>query len=142
MIRAITHELIKNGISLPYVLYCLENIPEDIEDLEIFNKKELEFFENISEERKSELIKTYFEISIKYFDIEIPDTMKKQLKNAKDLGFSAEGLCYDLQNDCHDDYEFDIVLPMFIKNNTKTEKEHGILISKLYKVYDKEILES
>lgn len=142
MIKTITHELIKNGISLPYVLYCLENIPEDIEDLEIFNKKELEFFENISEEKKSELINTYFEISIKYFDIEIPDNIKKQLKHAKDLDFSAEGICYDLQNDCHDDYEFDIVLPMFIKNNTKNEKERGILISKLYKIYDKEILES
>lgn len=136
MIKTITHKLIKNGISLPYVLYCLENIPEDIENLEIFNKTELEFFKNISEEKKSELINTYFEISIKYFDIEIPDNIKKQLKNAKDLDFSAVGLCYDLQNDYHDDYEFDIILPMFIKNNTKNEKERGILISKLYKIYD------
>lgn len=136
MIKTITHKLIKNGISLPYVLSCLENIPEDIENLEIFNKTELEFFKNISEEKKSELINTYFEISIKYFDIEIPDNIKKQLKNAKDLDFSAVGLCYDLQNDYHDDYEFDIILPMFIKNNTKNEKERGILISKLYKIYD------
>ena len=40
MIKNIVLKLIKRGISIPYFLYCLEFIPEDVEDMEIFNEDE------------------------------------------------------------------------------------------------------
>ena len=100
--------------------------------MEIFNENELQFLEHLSLKEKHHLIKTYNKYAFKQFDMEIPETIKKQLKDAYELGFSTEGLGNDLQNDCHDDYEFDIVIQDFIKENTKNEQERGILISKLY----------
>lgn len=132
MIRNITNKLIQDGISLPYFLYCLENIPGDVEDMCIFNDDELQFLEHISKTEKNNLIKTYNKYAFKQFDMEIPEYIKKQLKEAYALGFSTEGLGNDLQKDCHDDYEFDIIIPKFIKENTKNRQEYGILISKLY----------
>lgn len=132
MIKNITNKLIKDGKSLPYFLYCLENIPGDVDDMCIFNDEELQFLEHLSKTEKNNLIKTYIKYAFKQFDMEIPEYIKKQLKEAYALGFSTEGLGNDLQNDCHDDYEFDIVIPKFIKENTKNQQEYGILISKLY----------
>lgn len=54
MIKNIALKLIKQGISIPYFLYCLEFIPEDVEDMEIFNEDELQFLEHLSlKEKKS-----------------------------------------------------------------------------------------
>lgn len=132
MINNIALKLIEGGISIPYFLYCWEFIPHDVEDMEIFNEDELQFLEHLSLKEKHHLIKTYNKYAFKQFDMEIPETIKKQLKDAYHLGFSTEGLGNDLQNDCHDDYEFDIIIQDFLKNNTKNEQERGILISKLY----------
>lgn len=52
MIKNIVNKLIKDGKSLPYFLYCLENIPGDVEDMCIFNDDELEFLEHISKTEK------------------------------------------------------------------------------------------
>ena len=59
MIKNIVLKLIKRGILIPYFLYCLEFIPEDVEDMEIFNEDELQFLEHLSLKEKNHLIKTY-----------------------------------------------------------------------------------
>ena len=52
MIKNIVNKLIKDGTSLPYFLYCLENIPEDVEDMCIFNNNELQFLDHLSKQKK------------------------------------------------------------------------------------------
>ena len=87
MIKNIINKLIKDGKSLPYFLYCLENIPEDVEDMCIFNNNELQFLDHLSKTEKNNLIKTYNKYAFKQFDMEIPEYIKKQLKENENKNY-------------------------------------------------------
>lgn len=130
--KSIINKVIKNDVSLPYVLNEIDFDIDLLKEYNVFTEEELNILANY-DLTDSTLLTMYFEHPrILSINIEIPNDVKEALEFLKHQGYSNIGICYDVESENCFDFEADITINKWINSGTN-ELEKSTKITSIYK---------
>lgn len=131
--KSIINKVIKNEVSLPYILNEADFDIDILKDYNVFTEDELDILLNYAVLTDNTLLTMYFEHpQISTINIEIPDNVKDALEFLKEQGYSKLGICYDIEAENCFDFEADIIINKWINPRTN-ELEKSVKITSIYK---------